>query len=473
MNKQEYPKIKEVIYSETLANGLNVFLLVKKGYHKSYVNFSTNLGSLSTKIQKNNGEILELPKGIAHFLEHKLFEQNGKDVSSLFAENQARVNAFTQNNRTSYIFSCTANLIKNIELLLDFVQNPLFTVEGVEKEKGIINQEIKMYQDDPGTVTYMKLLRNLYETHPVKYDILGTEESIKEIDIDILNKTHQTFYSPENMILFITGDFDPTELMNFIIENQASITFNSSYIPINELLDTNQFVFKKESSIDLEITIPNYLLGIKLLPTNFKEENMMKKELIMAILIDLVLGKSSANYRQLIEDELINDSFGIDITFEETYGYFLVGSETFYPEKLNSIISSIFQNLNFFKVNKTDFLRTKRQIIGGFIQALNSLEYIANEFTKYYYVGASLFDVLEIADSITIADINHARQYLSNSKQFSTITAFPIKKWCERIIFYYKLYSIQSPKRRKVLSFSNSFKISCLQSFKTVNFTLV
>ena len=428
MNKQEYPKIKEVTYHETLANGLNVFLLVKKGFHKSYVTFSTNLGSISTKIQNINGDILELPKGIAHFLEHKLFEQNGKDVSSLFAENQARVNAFTQNNRTSYIFSCTANLKKNIELLLDFVQNPLFTEEGIEKEKGIINQEIKMYQDDPGTVTYMNLLRNLYENHPVKYDILGTEESIKAIDVDILNKTHQAFYSPENMILFITGDFDPHNLMNFIIKNQKEVSFTSNCKPLSEFQNINQNIYKNETAINLEITIPNYLMGIKLLPTDFNAENMMKKELIMAILIDLLLGNSSANHKHLLEDELINDSFGIDITFEETYGYFLVGSETYYPDKLNATLIDIFQSLNTFEIKKTDFIRTKRQIIGGFIQALNSLEYIANQFTKYYYVNSSLFDVLEIADSITIEDIDKAKQHLSNKKKYSTVTVFPIKK---------------------------------------------
>ncbi len=428
MNKRDYPKIKEVLYTETLDNGLNVFLLPKLGFHKSYATFSTNLGSIATRIKDSVGNELDLPMGIAHFLEHKLFEQNGEDVSTKFAANQARVNAFTQNNRTTYIFSCTDNLKKNIELLLNFVQYPLFTDEGVEKEKGIITQEIKMYQDDPGTVAYMSLLKNLYDTHPVRYDILGTEETIKKINVDILKKTHQTFYNPKNMILFITGNFNPEELMKFIKENQGEVSFSDEYTSVNAIPLQSEFVHQKEQSLKQEITIPNYLLAIKQLPTNNSTEDIMKKELIMAVLIDLLLGKSSSNYRKLLQGGLINDSFGIDITFEESYGYFLVGSETYSPKELDSTLKDIFINLNAFIINDKDFSRIKKQIIGGFIQALNSLEYIANQFTKYYYVNSSLFNILDIANSITIEDIHKMKENLTDPRKFSTITAYPIKK---------------------------------------------
>ena len=428
MNRQEYPKIKEVLYTETLENGLNVYLLPKKGFHKSYATFSTNLGSIATQIKDNKNNIIDLPMGIAHFLEHKLFEQNNQDVSTKFAANQARVNAFTQNNRTTYMFSCTANLEKNVELLLNFVQNPLFTNEGVEKEKGIITQEIRMYQDDPNTVAYMSLLKNLYKDHPVKYDILGTEETIKAINVDILNKAHQTFYNPNNMILFITGNFIPEELMIFIRENQKNTIFLEQYKNVDNIPTQNDLIYKKELKIDLEISIPNYLLAIKQLPTNFETENIMKKELIMAILIDLIIGKSSPNYRHLLNDGLINDTFGIDITFEESYGFFLVGSETYFPKDLDKALRDIFLNISSFKIEREAFNRTKRQIIGGFIQALNSLEYIANQFTKYYYVGSSLFDILKVADNITIDDLNDAKKYLFNEESYTYVTVYPKKK---------------------------------------------
>lgn len=428
MNKQVYPKIKEVLYKEVLDNGLNVFLLPKDGFHKSYVTFSTNLGSIATKIKDKDNNLIDLPAGIAHFLEHKLFEQDNRDVSTDFAKNQARVNAFTQNSRTTYVFSCTANLEKNIELLLNFVQYPSFTEEGVEKEKGIITQEIKMYQDDPNTVAYMSLLKNIYQNHPVKYDILGTEDTINKINVDILTKAHQTFYSPKNMVLFITGNFIPEELIKFIRKNQENVKFSNIYNNVDNIPKQDNIVHKKDLELKLEIGVPNYLLAIKQSPTNLSVENIMKKELIMAILIDLVVGKSSYNYRHLLNLGLINESFGIDITFEDTYGFFLVGSETHSPTDLDKELKTIFLGLDSFNIEEENFKRTKRQIIGGFIQALNSLEYIANQFTKYYYVGSSLFDILKVADSITIEDLNKAKSNLTNEESYSQVTVYPTKK---------------------------------------------
>lgn len=427
MNKQEYPKINETLYTETLDNGLSVFLLQKKGFHKSFVTFSTNLGSIATKVKDENNNTIDLPKGIAHFLEHKLFEQNNQDVSTQFAMNQARVNAYTQNNRTTYLFSCTANLEKNIELLLNFVQYPLFTEEGVEKEKSIITQEINMYKDDTNIVSYLNLINNMYDNHPIMYDILGTEETIKEINVDILRIAHQTYYSPNNMVLFITGNFEPLEIMELIKVNQKKYNNQNKYIKVSDIPVQNNIVNQKSSEIKLEINIPNYLLGIKQLPTNLKTENIMKKELVMAILIDLIVGESSSNYKHLLKNELINDSFGIDITFEETYGFFLIGSETYLPKKLDSTLKEIFQNLDSHEIKEKDFNRTKKQIIGGFIQALNSLEYIANQFTKYYYQGASLFNILDIANNITIEDVNKAKQYFTDVNSYTSITVYPKK----------------------------------------------
>ncbi len=427
MNKQEYPKINETLYTETLDNGLSVFLLQKKGFHKSFVTFSTNLGSIATQGKDKNNKTIDLPKGIAHFLEHKLFEQNNQDVSTQFAMNQARVNAYTQNSRTTYLFSCTANLEKNIELLLNFVQYPLFTEDGVEKEKSIITQEINMYKDDTNIVSYLNLINNMYDNHPIKNDILGTEDTIKEINVDILRIAHQTYYSPSNMVLFITGNFEPLEIMELIKENQKKYINQNEYTNVSDIPVQNNIVNQKSSEIKLEINIPNYLLGIKQLPTNLETENIMKKELIMAILIDLIVGKSSSNYKHLLKDGLINDSFGIDITFEETYGFFLIGSETYLPKELDSTLKEIFQNLDSHEIKEKDFSRTKKQIIGGFIQALNSLEYISNQFTKYYYQGASLFNILDIANKITIEDVNNAKQYFKDENSYTSITVYPKK----------------------------------------------
>lgn len=427
MNKKEFTRINEVLYHEELSNGLNVFLLPKKGFHKSYVTFSTKLGSVMTKLKDVDENIIELPMGIAHFLEHKLFEQNGEDVSRLFAKNQASVNAFTQNSRTTYLFSCTDNLTNNIDLLLNFVQNPFFTEDGIEKEKGIISSEIKMYEDDPNTVAYMSLIRNMFKKHPIRYDILGTIDTISKIDKSILERTHKTYYNPKNMVLFVTGNFNVEEIVNHIKENQKDVLFNCTSTPYDDIdIEDLNVVIEKEE-VNLEVNLPNFLMGIKQGPTNFSLEDIIKKELCFSILLDLTMGKSTNNYKDLLSNELINDSFGLDITLEKTYGFFIIGSETYKPKKLEIKLKSILLNLEKDVLKDEDFLRTKKQIVGGFIHALNSIEYIANQFTKYYYLGASLFDILEIADQITLKDIEDTKKAFKNEKSYSTFTVYPIK----------------------------------------------
>lgn len=427
MNKHEFTKINEVLYHEELDNGLNVFLLPKEGFHKSYVAFSTKLGSIMTEILDKDDKIINLPMGIAHFLEHKLFEQDGKDISGSFAKNQANVNAFTQNNRTTYLFSCTDKLEENIKLLLNFVQNPLFTVEGIEKEKGIITSEIKMYEDDPNTVAYMSLIRNMFSNHPIRNDILGTTDTISKIDKSILEITHKTYYNPKNMVLFVTGNFNVKEILDFIRSNQEKVDFVNESKPFDSITIESEEVYKESEEVKLEVNVPNFLLGVKQGPTDHDLEDIIKKELCFSILLDLTIGKSTKNYKDLLRKELINDSFGLDITLEKTYGFFLIGSETYKPKELDTELKNILLNLQDDKVKEEDFLRTKKQIVGGFIHALNSIEYIANQFTKYYYLGASLFDILEIADSITLNDIENTKSAFSNKKAYSTFTVYPKK----------------------------------------------
>ena len=411
MNKYEFTRINEVLYHEELKNGLNVFLLPKKGFHKSYVTFSTKLGSIMTKIQDKENNIIDLPNGIAHFLEHKLFEQDGKDVSGSFARNQASVNAFTQNGRTTYLFSCTDKLKENIDLLINFVQNPYFTDKGIEKEKGIIGAEIKMYQDDPNTIAYMGLIRNMFTKHPVRNDILGTIDTISKIDKTILEKAHITYYNPNNMVLFVTGNFEVNDIIDYIRANQENVDFNCVSKDFNNIDIETEEVFNSKSEIKLEVNVPN----------------IIKKELCFSILLDLTFGKSTMNYKNLLHDELVNDSFGMDVTLEKTYGFFLIGSETHKPKELEVRLRSILMNLKSSKFEEEDFVRTKKQIIGGFIHALNSIEYIANQFTKYYYLDASLFDILEIADSITLEDIENIKGAFSNELAYSTFTVYPKK----------------------------------------------
>lgn len=422
MNKIEYKTLNETLYSEVLDNGLHVYMLPKQDFQKTYVTFSTNLGSLDEKICTDEGDI-HLPSGIAHFLEHKLFEQDGQDVSKRFAMHQADVNAFTQHNRTTYLFSCTDHLYENITTLIDFVQHPKFTEEGIERERGIITQEMKMYEDDPNSVAYYGVLNNMFTEHPLRNNILGTKESLQQIDKKTLELTHKYFYNPSNMILFITGNIIPEEVLAHVktLQFKKEKEFERKDITVEPTT-----IVKKEEAIERDIIVPNFLLGIK--QTGITDpKKIMKEEITLSILTDLVFGKSSKNHKEMIQKGLINESFGIDISLEQSFGLILLGGDTYYPSKLKEHLLNITLNLNEFEVTEGDFNRTKKQIIGGFIKSLNSIEFIANTFTKYHYFGASMFHILDVASEITIEDVNRVKAHFMNAEAYSDYTIYPKK----------------------------------------------
>ncbi len=419
-----YNDINETLYHEQLPNGLSIYYLPKQGFNKTYVTISTPLGSNVTDFTVDGTE-MSIPLGVAHFLEHKLFDKEGYDLSERFALNDAQVNAYTMNTRTTYLFHCTSNLNKNIDTLLDLVFNPIFTEEGIQKEIGIIEQEIKMYEDDPNTVLYMGAVKNMFANHPVRNDILGTVESIGKIDKAMLDTVHGAFYNPANMIMFVTGNFNLEEISEVIQSKVPNIA--KKEVILNSIKE-NTDVEVKEKSEELEVMIPNTLLAVKLPETNYLEESIIKKELTYSILLDMILGKSSENFQSLLKKELVNDTFGLDITLEESYGFLLFGGNTMNPKDFYIELKQIFKDAKEADLDMIHFKRAKRQIVGGFISALNSLEYIANQFTKYHFQHASLFDLLPVAKSITLSDVKEALSILKNEESFTTFTVYPRQK---------------------------------------------
>lgn len=426
MNKRTYASIQETIYRDVLPNGLRVFLVPKKGYHKTYVTLTTPLGS-TTKSYQKHGTTHEIPAGMAHFLEHKLFEQEGSDVSKKFARLGASVNAFTMNSKTTYLFHATTNVIDGITLLLDFVLHPTFTEEGVESEKPIIIQEINMYEDDSNTVIYMNALRGMYHHHPVREEILGTPESIESIHKELLEDVHQAYYNPNQMVLFITGNIDVEAILEDLHQQQTSIP-KPCCIPgeagIKEPLTVNQ----ERTVHKMDVHMSNALLGIKLPVESFAKEPIMHHELTFSILLDLLVGKSTKTFQHLLQKGLINDSFGVDVSIENDYGYLLFGSQTREPDKFINEIKSVINQAISTGIDMDQFHRTKRLIVGNFIQALNSLEYIANQFTKYHMLQGDLFEVLTIAEQISLEDVQMMLQILQDNTLYSSSIIIPNKK---------------------------------------------
>jgi predicted Zn-dependent peptidase len=400
-------------------------MVPKQSYHKTYVTLSTPLGSTTRHITTEDG-VKELPLGIAHFLEHKLFDQGEEDISMTFAMNSAQVNAYTMNERTTYLFSCTDHLQTNVATLLNFVFYPTFTQAGIDKEIDIIAQEISMYQDDPNASIYMGILRNMYHNHPVKEDILGTKESISTITEQLLYDVHNAAYHPSKMVLFITGNVEPDNMLTFLKSHKINeIPYRDVTIRTN--VDEPTELVQAHHQETMDIIIPNALFGIKLLVSNDMNKQKMRYEFLFSILSDMLVGKSTTTFITWLSKGLINDTFGMDITLEDDYGYVLFGSHTKQPDVFLDEMKQLLITLSPDQLEVTHFIRSKKQVIGQFIRALNSLEYIANQFTKYHFQGASLFDVLQVADTITFDDIKELIPLLSDSTHMTSFVMYSKK----------------------------------------------
>src|SRR3954451_10353295 len=277
MEKIEFNQLQEELYHEKLDNGLDVYILPKKGFNKTYATFTTNYGSIDNHFKPlNETEFLKVPDGIAHFLEHKLFEKEDGDVFQQFSKQGASANAFTSFTRTAYLFSCTSNFEENLETLVDFVQEPYFSEKTVEKEKGIIGQEITMYDDNPDWRLYFGTIQNMYKNHPVKIDIAGTIESISHITKDCLYECYNTFYHPSNMLLFIVGPVDPDAFMSQVKQNQAKKEYKDMPEIKRKFESEPPQAAEKKQVLEMNVQTSKCLLGIKALHVDQTGDELLK-----------------------------------------------------------------------------------------------------------------------------------------------------------------------------------------------------
>ncbi len=421
MNKTEYDQINETLYHEVLPNGLTVYLLPKNDYHKTYGLFSTNYGSIDNEfIPYGSDKKIKVPDGIAHFLEHKLFEKEDGDVFQLFGQQGASANAFTSFTKTSYLFSTTDQVEKNLTTLLDFVQAPYFTEETVNKEKGIIGQEIQMYEDDPNWRMFFGILNNLYPEHPLHIDIAGTVESIEAITADDLYTCYRTFYQPSNMILFVVGKLEPEKLMELIRTNQNAKDFPPAQKIERYFPDNNGDIIAK-SSMRSAITRDKFVLGIKgldVLPAEGKE--LLRYKTALNLLFQLLLGNTSQNYLKMYNDGLIDDSFGFEFSLDREFHFADFSGDTDQPEKAAEKVKEILLHFEEDQeLSEENLTLLKKKMLGQYFQTLNSLEYIANQFTQSLFGDQTLFDLPEIIESIQLADVLKVGRSFIKEEAFS------------------------------------------------------
>lgn len=414
MEKLRFEQLQEELYYEKLANGLDVYILPKPEFNKSFATFTTKYGSIDHHFKSVTKQaFVEVPDGIAHFLEHKLFEKEEGDVFQQFSKQGASANAFTSFTRTAYLFSSTSNVEQNITTLIDFVQDPYFSEKTVEKEKGIIGQEINMYDDNPDWRLYFGTIANMYHHHPVKIDIAGTIESIAPITKDMLYECYHTFYHPSNMLLFIIGPVEAETMMEQIRQNQNSKAYEWQTEIERKFEAEPETVAKKQSTIQMNVQTPKVMLGIKAANVKQSGNELLKRELATAIYLEMLLGKSSSLHEELYTKGYIDQSFSYDYTQEQGFGFALIGGDSTKPDELvERLFDIVTQSKSGVGLSEASFERTVKKKMGAFLRSLNSPEYIANQFTRYRFNDMNLFDVVAQLEQLTFADIKQVAKDL-------------------------------------------------------------
>ncbi|KKB38914.1 EF-P 5-aminopentanol modification-associated protein YfmH [Bacillus thermotolerans] len=427
MEKIAFDQLQEELFYEKMDNGLEVYVLQKKGFNKTYATFTTKYGSIDNRfIPLGKDDYVRVPDGIAHFLEHKMFEKEDGDVFQHFSKQGASANAFTSFTRTAYLFSSTSRVHENLETLLNFVQEPYFTEQTVEKEKGIIGQEIRMYDDNPDWQAYFGLIQNMYHHHPVKIDIAGTVESIADITKDHLYECYRTFYHPSNMLLFVVGSVDPKETIEFVRANQGKKDYKEQPEVKRAFEEEPEQVKEPKQVRQMNVQTAKCEVGLKAVDTNLQGKELQKREAVMNVLLDALFGKSSPLYYQLYREGLIDETFYYDFTQEKGFGFAMVGGNTAKPEELAERVKQILMEASAGKhLTEEALQRSVKKKIGSFLRSINSPEYIANQFTRYAFNGMNLFDVVPVYESVTLTDVMDTAKHMISEDRLSTFQILP------------------------------------------------
>ena len=395
----ENTKVKEKLYIDKLENGLTVMIIPKKGIRKKYAIWGTHYGSNNSKFMASGEkEITIVPDGVAHFLEHKMFEQEGGtnslDVLSALGVN---ANAYTTNDHTAYLFESTENFESAFDELANYIQHPYFTDENVEKEKGIIGQEIMMYDDEPNWVVYINAVKAMYSKNPVRLDIAGTIESISKIDKDILYKCYNTFYNPSNMVLVLCGDFEPDKTIEHVKQKQVNKEKVGNIDRIYE--EEPEEINQKEIIKKMEVSIPSFIIGYK---DKVVTKDIVKKHIAIEIILSLLIGKSSNLYRELYNSGLMLQEAELAYEFTDNYAYVMIGGQSKKPKEVQEYLNKEIENMKKSGLNEEDFKRIKRMIYGDYVKEFNEVGDISRMFLADYFKGINSFDYIEEIEKIDI-----------------------------------------------------------------------
>lgn len=397
-------KIKETVYIETLENGMKIIVVPKENTDKKYIIWGTKFGSIDNHfIEPETGKEIKVPDGVAHYLEHKMFEQeNGLDSLYKLMALGLDANAYTTNDHTAYLFGGTSNFYEGLDELMDYVQHPYFTDENVEKERGIIGQEIGRYDDEPAWKLYTNTLECLYANNPVRLDIAGTVESISKITKETLYSCYNTFYHPSNMIMCISGNFVPEEIVEEVKKRLIPREKMSEIKRIYPEKETKINMKKKEQKMD--VNIPIFAIGYR---DYLEDEDKILKQLAAGIIINSIVGKTSKNYKEMYDKGLLLSALDYDFENTDEYSHILLSSVSEKPEDVYEIVTRVLEQE---LVEEEDFERSKKALYGEYVSEYNDVEEIGRMYLQDAMKGINSLDYINAFENITLEYVHEIQK---------------------------------------------------------------
>ena len=419
----QYPRLGESLYTKTLENGLTVALVPRKGFTRKIAYFVTDFCSIHTDFMLD-GKNYQMPAGVAHFLEHKLFELPDRDVTAEFAALGGNVNAFTSYDMTAYYVSCTENFEENLALLLEFVSTPWFEKESVLREQGIIDQEIGMNADAPDSQIFESLMENMYKTHPIRIPILGTESTIREITPEVLHTCHRAFYTPDNMILCVVGDVAPET-----VEGIAVQVLGTEKKPAAQKIRSWQENMEQggDSCRQMEVAMPTFQLGFKCESTGMGED-AIRQELVGDLAAEALFGESSPLYLRLYEQGLIDSSFGGGFESVDGCAMLTCGGDSEDPAAVREAILTRGAELAAQGIDEADFLRMKRSAMGRRIRDLDSFDSTAFRVCAYRLSDFDYFRFPQVYEDVKSEELQVFLKRVVQRQRCSLSVIEPLSK---------------------------------------------
>ena len=416
-----YPAVKEMVYRTRLANGLTVALLPKKEFKEVYGSVTVQFGSVDTLVTEVDGDVKQYPAGIAHFLEHKLFErEDSSDLMSAFTSLGADSNAFTSFTKTNYLFSATDHLLENLDLLDELVTSAYFTEASILREQDIIQQEREMYQDDPDSCLFFSTLANLYPGTPLATDIVGSEESISQINLTNLQENFTRFYKPVNTSLFLVGNFDVERVQDYF-ERKEVENLNVQEVSKEKLLLQN---VKQTDSMRMEVSSPKLAIGIRG-SREVTETDCYRYHILLKLLFAMMFGWTSDRFQKLYESGKIDASLSLEVEVTSRFHFVMLTMDTKEPVALSHQFRKAIRNFTKDLDITEDHLDIiKREMFGEFFSSMNSLEFIATQYDAFEN-GETIFDLPKILQEITLEDVLDAGHHLIDDGDIVDFTIFP------------------------------------------------